>query len=76
MAFIRQKARAGANPEYPARTQSGTNIREGSYPKLTVLIQENVIYSFSELFGTLKKKKEIKCIIIFLDLMILQHRIL
>ena len=40
MAFTRQKAIAGANPEYAARTQPGTNIREGSYPKLTVLIQE------------------------------------
>ena len=40
MVFTRQKAKAGANPEYPARTQTGTNIREGINPIRTVFTQE------------------------------------
>ena len=41
MVFTRQKARAGANPESPARTQSGTNIREVSNPRRTVFTREH-----------------------------------
>ena len=41
MVFTRQKERAGKNPESPARTQSGTNIREEGNPRLTVFTQEH-----------------------------------
>ena len=40
MVFTRKKARAGANPESPARTQPGKNIREVRTPRLTVFTQE------------------------------------
>ena len=40
MIFIRQKAIAGANPEYSPRTQPGTNIREVRTPSNTVFMQE------------------------------------
>ena len=36
MVFTRKKTRAGANPESPAGTQLGTNIREGSNPRRPV----------------------------------------
>ena len=45
MVFTRQKERSGANPESPARTQPGTNIREVLTPRRTVFTQEQ-----SELF--------------------------
>ena len=41
MVFTIQKARAGANPESPARTQPGTNIREGSNPRRPVFTREH-----------------------------------
>ena len=41
MGFTRQKSRAGANPESPARTQPGTNIREECNPRRTVFKQEH-----------------------------------
>ena len=41
MAFTRQKARAVANPEYPARTQPGTNIHEVQNTRRTVFIREH-----------------------------------
>ena len=40
MVFTRKKARMGANPEYPARTQPGTNIREVRTPRQTVFTLE------------------------------------
>ena len=40
MVFNRQKARGGANPESPARTKPGTNIREGGNPRQTVFTWE------------------------------------
>ena len=40
MVCIRQKARASANPENPARTQPGTNICEERNPRQTVFTQE------------------------------------
>ena len=40
MLFTRKKARAGANPESPARTQAGKNMREGRNPRRTVFTQE------------------------------------
>ena len=36
MIFTREKERAGANPESPARTQPGKNIRERSNPRRSV----------------------------------------
>ena len=41
MVLIRQKSRAGENPESPARTQPGTNISEVSTPRRTVFTQEH-----------------------------------
>ena len=41
MVFTRQKSRAGANPESPARTQTGKYISEGSNPRRTVFTQEH-----------------------------------
>ena len=41
MVFTRQKERAGENPESPARTQPGTNIREEGNPRLKVFTQEH-----------------------------------
>ena len=41
MVFTRQKARAGANPESPAKNQSGTNIHEGSNPRGKVFTREH-----------------------------------
>ena len=40
MVFTIKKARTGANPEYPARTHPGTNIREVRTPRRTVFTQE------------------------------------
>ena len=40
MILTRQKARAGTNPESPARTQPVTNIREVRNPVRTVFTQE------------------------------------
>ena len=40
MVFNRQKARAGANLEYPPRTQPETNICEVHTPSQTVLMQK------------------------------------
>ena len=40
MVFTRQKSRAGANPEYPPRTQPETNIREVRTLSRTVFTQE------------------------------------
>ena len=40
MVLTRQKARAGANPEYPAKNQPGTNIHEVRTPRRTVFTQE------------------------------------
>ena len=40
MLFTIQKARSGANPEYPARTQPGKNIRERSNPRRPVFTRE------------------------------------
>ena len=40
MVFTRKKSRAVANPEYPARNQPGTNIREVRTPRRTVFTQE------------------------------------
>ena len=40
MVFIRQKEKAGANPESPPRTHPGTNIREVRTPSRTVFTQE------------------------------------
>ena len=40
MVFIRKKSRADANPEYPARTQLGKNIREVRTPRRKVFTQE------------------------------------
>ena len=56
MGFTRQKSRAGANPESPARTQPGTNIREVHNNGRTVstrehnglFIQQNLRYSQKE----------------------------
>ena len=36
MVFTGQKARAGANPESPARAHPGTNICEGINPRRSV----------------------------------------
>ena len=41
MVFTRQKEIAGANPESPARTQTGTNIREVRTTRWTVFTQEH-----------------------------------
>ena len=41
MIFIRQKARAGANPESSARTQPGTNIRKLQTPRRTVFTRKH-----------------------------------
>ena len=41
MVFTRQKSNAGANPESPARTQLGTNIREVRNPRRTVFTSEH-----------------------------------
>ena len=41
MVFTRQKSRAGANPESPARTHPGTNIREGSNLRQTFFTREH-----------------------------------
>ena len=41
MVFTLQKSIAGANPESPARTQTGTNIHKGSTPRRTVFTQGN-----------------------------------
>ena len=41
MVFTVQKARAGANPESPAKTQTGTNIREVRTPIKTVFTRED-----------------------------------
>ena len=41
MVFTRQKARTSANPESPARIQTGTNIREVRTPRRTVFTQEH-----------------------------------
>ena len=40
MVFTRQRSRAGANPEYPARTHTGTSIREVRTTRRTVFTQE------------------------------------
>ena len=40
MVFTRQKERASANPEYPPRTQPGTNIGEVCTPRWKVFTQE------------------------------------
>ena len=40
MVFTRQKARAGANTESPARNQAGTNIREVRTTRHTVFTRE------------------------------------
>ena len=40
MLFTRQKTRAGANPEAPARTQLGNNIQKGINPRRSVFTQE------------------------------------
>ena len=40
MVFTRQKSRAGANPEYSARTWPGTNINEVRTPRQTVFRRE------------------------------------
>ena len=40
MVSIRQKARAGANPESPARTRPGTNIPEVRTPRHTVFTRK------------------------------------
>ena len=40
MVFTRQKARAGTNPESPAKTQPGTNIREEINPRGAVFTQK------------------------------------
>ena len=41
MIFTIQKSRAGANPEYPPRTQPETNIGKVHTPIRTVFTQEN-----------------------------------
>ena len=41
MVFTRQKARAGANPEYPPRTQPGKNIHEVRTPRQKVFTKEH-----------------------------------
>ena len=41
MVFSRKKARAGANPENPPRTQPGTNIRKVHTPSWTVFTQDH-----------------------------------
>ena len=41
MVFTRQKSRAGANPEYPERTQSEKNIRQGRNPIWPVFTREH-----------------------------------
>ena len=45
MVFTRKKSRAGANPEYPPRTQPGTNIHEVRTPIRIVFTRE-----YNELF--------------------------
>ena len=40
MVFTRQKARAGANPEYPARTHPEQIIREVRTPRRSVFTRE------------------------------------
>ena len=40
MVFNRQKSRAGVNQESPARTNPGTNIREGRNPRRPVFTRE------------------------------------
>ena len=43
--FTRKKARAGANPESPPRTQPGTNIREVRTPSRTVFtLEQNELF--------------------------------
>ena len=41
MVFTRKKPRAVANPESPARNQTGTNILEVCTPRQTVFTQEH-----------------------------------
>ena len=41
MVFTRQKARAGANPEYPPQTQPVTNICEVGTPSWTFFTREH-----------------------------------
>ena len=40
MVFTRKKSRAGANPESPAKTHPGTNIREVSNTRRPVFTRE------------------------------------
>ena len=40
MVFNRQKSRAVANPEFPARTHPGTNIHEGRNPRRKIVTHE------------------------------------
>ena len=41
MIFTRKKLKAGANPESPARTHPGPNIREGINPRRIVFTREH-----------------------------------
>ena len=50
MVFTKQKARAGANLEYPPRTQPETNIREVRNPSRTVFTQEKNELSVRKVF--------------------------
>ena len=66
MVFTRQKARAGANPESPARTQPGKiyvkeEIQDGQYSHGNIMI-----YSFNEFFNTIRNIKIMNFIIMLL----------
>ena len=66
MVFTRQKARAGENPESPARTQPGKIYVKYALPVGQVSHRNIMNYLLNELFNTFKKMRVINCIIIFL----------
>ena len=57
MVFTRQKSRAGANPESPARTHPGTNICEGSNPRRKVFTREHNDLLFQRLVQYYQERK-------------------
>ena len=57
MVFTRQKSRAGANPESPARNQPGTNIRELHNPRRTVFTWEHNELFIQRVLQYLQEKK-------------------
>ena len=71
MVSSRKKTRAGANPESPARTQPGKIYMKYALPDGQYSHGNRMNYSFNVFFNTLRKRRVMNCIIMFLNWIIL-----